>query len=87
MNKLKFLRVIYFLPLLLVGLWPVSIPCQQCGSQAHTEILFARIACGFEDNFFCSFKCALEYLDENPREFDDNGNVIPKTSLQIGEVK
>lgn len=83
MNKLKFLRVVYFLPLLLVGLWPVNIPCQQCGTDTYKEILFARIASRFEDNFFCSFDCALDYLDENPREFTDEGEVVPKTSLKI----
>ena len=87
MNKLKFLRAVYFLPLLLIGLWPVNIHCQQCGTVAYQEILFARIAARFEDNFFCSFDCALEYLKENPREFDDSGNVIPKTNVLIkGEL-
>ena len=83
MNKLKFLRVVYFLPLLLIGLLPVSIPCEQCGEEAHSETFFARAASNFEDNFLCSFNCALDYLEDNPLEVNDKGDILRKTGVQI----
>jgi hypothetical protein len=85
MNRLKFLRVVYLSPLLLIGLYPVSIPCQQCSNEAYSESIYARIASKWEDNFFCSFTCATDWLEENPREFDETGKVIPKTSIFIKE--
>ncbi len=87
MNKLKFLRIFYLSPILLIGLYPISIPCQQCSRIAYSENIYARIVSNWEDNFFCSFECALDWLDENPREFDKDGKVIRKTSLEIGEFE
>ncbi len=75
MNRLKFLRVAYLLPILLLGLWPVPVNCVQCGDQVIVESVFARVASRFESNVFCGFGCAHEWLDEHPL-YDDNGNII-----------
>jgi hypothetical protein len=75
MSKLKFLRVVYLLPILLLGLWPVPIDCQQCGHQVAVECFFARAVSRFEDNFFCGLGCAKDWLNEHPL-YDDNGDTI-----------
>ncbi len=75
MRRVSFLRVIYLLPLLLLGLWPVPLNCQQCGKQITVESVFARVAAGWEDNYFCSFECANKWLEEHPL-YDDEGNII-----------
>ena len=66
MSRLKFMRVVYLMPLLLLGLWPVPIVCQQCGERVGVESVFARVASDWEDNFFCGFGCADQYLKEHP---------------------
>jgi hypothetical protein len=78
MRRLYFLRVIYLAPLLCLGLWPVPLNCQQCGEQIAIESVFARIASSWEDNYFCSFTCAGDWLEEHPL-YDDDGNVIRRT--------
>ena len=78
MARLKFLRVVYLMPLLLLGLWPVPLNCVQCGDQVAVESVFARIASQWEDNFFCSMDCACEWLEEHPL-YDDNGEIIRRT--------
>ncbi len=75
MRRIRFLRVIYLLPLLLLGLWPVPLNCQQCGRQIAVESVFARVAAGWEDNYFCSFTCANKWLEEHPL-YDEEGNII-----------
>ena len=75
MRQRKFLRVVYLLPLLCLGFWPVPINCQQCGDQVTCESVFARVAAGWEDNFFCGWRCAEEWLREHPL-YDSDGNVI-----------
>lgn len=75
MSKLKFLRIVYLMPVLLLGLWPVPVNCVQCGDQVLVESLYARVASSWEDNFFCGHECASKWLDEHPR-YDDDGNVI-----------
>lgn len=75
MRQRKFLRVVYLLPLLCLGFWPVPINCQQCGDQVACESVFARVAAGWEDNFFCGWRCAEEWLREHPL-YDSDGNVI-----------
>ena len=79
MNKLRFFRVVYLMPILLLGLWPVPLTCQQCGDQVAVESVFARIAARWEDNYFCGFDCAVEWLDEHPLR-DENGDIIRRTS-------
>ena len=76
MSRLKFLRVVYLLPLLLLGLWPVPVNCQQCGDQVIVESVFSRIASSWEDNFFCGLNCAHEWLEEHPIIRDENGEII-----------
>lgn len=78
MSRLKFLRVVYLLPILLLGLWPVPINCQQCNDQVIVESFFARVASKFEDNFFCGHECANEWLAEHPL-YDENGEIIRRT--------
>ncbi len=78
MNRLKFLRVVYLLPILLLGLWPVPVNCVQCGDQVIVESVFARVAGGWESNFFCGFGCAHDWLDEHPLR-DENGDIIRRT--------
>lgn len=75
MRRLSFLRTVYLMPLLLLGLWPVPIKCQHCNNQMAVESVFARIAAGWEDNYFCSFNCANAWLEEHPL-YDDKGNII-----------
>lgn len=78
-NKLNLLRVIYLCPLLLlIGLIDVEVGCEQCGTPTFTECLYARVASNFDNNFLCSFECAIDYLEDNPLEFDENGDIIPK---------
>lgn len=79
MNKLKFLRVVYILPLLLIGTINITVPCEQCGNPAFSEMLYARFVSNFDPNFLCSMSCAEDYLRDNPLEYDENGNIIPKT--------
>ena len=76
MRRLKFLRVVYLFPLLMLGLWPIPVNCQQCGDQVHVESVFARVASKWEDNFFCGFPCANEWLDEHPIFRDQDGNIL-----------
>lgn len=78
MSRLKFLRVVYLMPILLLGLWPVPINCQQCSDQVAVECFFARVASRFENNFFCGHECANRWLDEHPL-YDENGNIIRRT--------
>ena len=78
MGRLRFLRVVYLFPLLMLGLWPVPLNCQQCGDQVGVESVFARMASGWEENFFCSMDCACEWLEEHPL-YDDNGDIIRRT--------
>ncbi len=75
MSRLKFLRVVYLMPLLLLAFWPVPINCQQCGERVAVESVAARMVSSWEDNFFCGFSCAEEWLEEHPL-YDDNGNII-----------
>jgi hypothetical protein len=75
MRRISFLRVIYLMPLLLLGLWPVPLNCQQCGRQIAVESVFARVAAGWEDNYFCSMDCAVKWLEEHPL-YDYDGNII-----------
>ena len=76
MSRLKFLRVVYLLPLLLLGLWPVPVNCQQCGDQVIVESVFSRVASNWEENFFCGLNCAHEWLEEHPILRDENGEII-----------
>ena len=76
MRRLRFLRVVYLLPLLMLGLWPVPVNCQQCGDQVLVETVFERVAAGWEDNFFCGFPCANDWLKENPIFRDQDGRII-----------
>ena len=78
MRRLRFLRVVYLMPILLLGLWPVPVNCVQCGDQVIVESVFARVASRFEDNFFCGLGCAHEWLSEHPL-YDDNGDIIRRT--------
>ena len=79
MRRLRFLRVVYLMPILLLGLWPVPINCQQCGDQVIVESVFARVASHWEDNFFCGLGCAHDWLAEHPL-YDENGDVIRRTN-------
>ncbi len=78
MKRLKFLRVVYAMPLLLLALWPVPINCVQCGDQIMVESVAARVASSWEDNFFCGLGCAQCWLDEHPL-YDENGDIIRRT--------
>ncbi len=78
MKRLKFLRVFYLAPLLLLALVPVDIPCVQCGGTVLTESFAARVASDWESNFFCSHSCAHDWLDEHPL-YDEDGNIIRRT--------
>ncbi len=75
LRRLKFLRIVYLMPVLLLGLWPVPVNCQQCGDQVLVESVFARVAASWEENCFCGFDCAVEWLEEHPLR-DDNGDII-----------
>ncbi len=75
MRRLKFLRVVYLMPILLLGLWPVPVNCVQCGDQVIVESVYSRIASDFESNFFCGLGCAHEWLTEHPLR-DENGDII-----------
>jgi len=77
-RRFKFLRVVYLMPILILGLWPVPLSCQQCGDQIGVESVFARIAARWEDNYFCGLACAHAWLEEHPVERDEKGNVVPK---------
>ena len=79
MNRLRFLRIVYLLPVLLLGLWPIPINCQQCGDRVAVECFFARVAARFEDNMFCGFDCAVDWLEEHPL-YDENGEIIRRTN-------
>jgi hypothetical protein len=57
----------------------VPLTCQQCGDQVGVESVFARIAAKWEDNYFCGFDCAVEWLEEHPLR-DENGDIIRSTS-------
>lgn len=76
MNRIKYIRVIYLMPLLALMFWPVSINCQQCGDRVAVESYASRIASGFEDNFFCGFSCAHEWLEEHPIYRNEDGDII-----------
>ena len=78
MRRLRFLRVVYVMPLLMLGFWPMNVNCQQCGDVVLTESFVARLASGFETNFLCGLECAQDYLDDNPIERDADGRMIPK---------
>lgn len=78
-NKLNLLRIIYLCPLLLlIGLIEVPIGCEMCDGEVLRESLYCRIASNFDDNYLCSFDCAIDYLEANPLEYDENGDIIPK---------
>lgn len=78
MRRLRFLRIVYLFPILLLAFWPVGIPCEQCGVHIVSHSFAARLAARFEDNFLCGMDCALDYLKDNPIERDDQGNIIIK---------
>ena len=78
MRRLRFLRVVYMMPLLMLAFWPVNVQCSQCGGRVLTESLIARWASGFEENFLCGPECAEQYLVDNPLERDVEGRIIPK---------
>lgn len=75
MRQRNYLKLLYLLPVLALGLWPVPINCQQCGEQVACESVLARAVSGWEDNFFCGFDCAGDWLQEHPL-YDLDGNVI-----------
>ena len=78
-NKLNLLRIIYLCPLLLlIGLIEVPVGCEMCGDEVIRESLYCRVASKFDDNYLCGWECALDYLEANPLEFDENGDIVPK---------
>lgn len=79
MNRLKFLRVVYLMPVIMLAFWPMNVNCSQCGDVVLTESFAARIASGFEKNFICGLECAQDYLDANPLMRDANGDIIRRT--------
>ena len=78
MRRLRFLRVVYMMPLLMLAFWPMNVNCHQCGDVVLTESFLSRLASGFEENFLCSVECAEDYLINNPLERDEEGRIIPK---------
>jgi hypothetical protein len=78
-NKLNLLRILYLCPLLLlIGLIEVPVGCEQCGVTVLNESIYCRIASRFDDNYLCGMECALDYLRDNPLEYDENGEIIRK---------
>jgi hypothetical protein len=76
MKRLRFLRVVYLMPLLMLAFWPVNVNCQQCGDVVFTEKLMARIVSDWESNFLCNLACAQDYLDDHPIHRDSDGEII-----------
>ena len=76
MRRLRFLRVVYALPLLMLAFWPMNVICHQCGDVVLTESFMARLASGFDKNFICGLDCAQDYFDSNPLIRDANGDII-----------
>ena len=79
MRRLRFLRVVYAMPLLMLAFWPMNVNCQQCGDVVFTESFAARLASGFEKSFLCGWECAQDYLDAHPLMRDANGDIIRRT--------
>ncbi len=78
-NKLNLLRIIYILPVLLfIGLIEVPVGCEMCGGEVMRESILCRIVSKFDNNYLCGMDCALDYLEANPLEYDENGDIIRK---------
>lgn len=78
----RFKKVMPILSFLLVFTWflcvyKVDVNCEQCGLPVTKESIAARIASGFEDNFLHKV-CVIPYLNDNPLEYDENGEMIRK---------
>ncbi len=57
--------------------YKVEIDCHHCGFPVYEQSIAQRIAARFEDNFL-HLECVIPYLEDNPIEYDKNGEIIRK---------